>query len=159
MSIISLTKSCKYLPRTIVSEKKTVKTYILAILFPVGLSFTICIIFYHFSSQLNEQHFNSKILIILNFILRPPINLNHLVFLQNLSFWDGFHKAIYALCSKSTLCSHPSCTNLLKYGIMQLDLAVNLLHFLSDLDALYPSRGAPNSNEIYPWDEIHQALI
>jgi hypothetical protein len=25
----------------------------------------------------------------------------------------GFHKAIYALCLKSTLCTHPFCTNLL----------------------------------------------
>jgi hypothetical protein len=57
-----------------------------------------------------------------------------------LLFRGGFHREIYALRFKFALCAHLFCTNLIQLGIMHLRLALNLLHFLPDLGALYAVR-------------------
>jgi hypothetical protein len=49
----------------------------------------------------------------------------------------GLQKAIYALHLKYVHWAHPFCTNLLKFGIMHLRFALNLLYFLLNLVALY----------------------
>ncbi len=70
------------------------------------------------------------------------------------------HEAVYAFRLKFLLCAYPFST-LLYFGIMHLCLALNLLHFLPDLGALYALRCAPIFYEIHhkgQWNKAVDAL-
>jgi hypothetical protein len=65
------------------------------------------------------------------------------------SFDSYMSPRVYALRLKFAFCAYPFCTNLLLFGSMHLQLAVNFLHFVQNLGVIYALGHSPNFYEIH----------